>query len=523
VTLLPLRPYQVQALDAIEKAAAGGMRRSLVAHAVGSGKTVTFSHLIQQRGPRALVLCHRDELIRQTVGKIHMIAPDLECGVVKAAENEVDADVVVASVQTLARPARLAQLPLGFTTVIADECHHSASPTWVRVLKHVGSFDEDGPLTVGFTATPERADGVGLGRVWQGIAHQLGMIELITSGYLADVRGLMVGTDADLSAVHVRGGDLAEAELATELRRSGALGQIAGAYVQHAADRKGVAFTPDVATAHALAGELLRRGIAAEAIDGTMPIEQRRAVLARLRTGQTQVVTNCAVLTEGFDEPSINCVVIARPTKSHPLFVQMVGRGTRLYPGKADCLVLDVTGASTRHDLVTVADLAGVSPPAMRGKTLSQAAAEKDGVELERARSTKAVDLFRSKMRWMPIEDGFCLPVGEVTLILVPRGEAWMVAESRDHRVEVVHESLPLGYAQGLGEDRARREGGSVSKRDAGWLRLAPTYGQLRRLELYGLKDTGRVKTRGQASDLITRVIARRVIRKFTQKAEASQ
>jgi superfamily II DNA or RNA helicase len=179
--------------------------------------------------------------------------------------------------------------------VVAHNCHHGAADTYVAVLRHFGVFD-GGPLCVGFTATPERADSKALGAVWEEIVYQRGILEMIAAGYLCDLRGQMVGTDADLARLKVRHGDLQDAEIAEELLRSGAIGQVAGAYVKHAADRTGLAFTPTVQTAYALAEALVERGIRTEALDGTTPRETRRGILQRLADGTTQVVVNCGVL-----------------------------------------------------------------------------------------------------------------------------------------------------------------------------------------------------------------------------------
>src|SRR6266511_2079478 len=309
---LPLRPYQTEALEAIEQRELLGVTRQLVVLPTGAGKTIVAAHLIvrrQQRAAltgkgsgRALFLAHRDELITQTVDKLHQVAPGLEVGVVKAERDETGADAVVGSIQTLARPSRLARLGPDFDLIVCDESHHVVSPTWVGVLTGLGAMRDDGrgPLVVGITATPERSDRVGLGQVWQEIVYSRSILEMITDGYLVDARGLMVSTPADLARLRVSHGDLVDAELGAELVRSGALGSIAEAYATHARDRKGVAFTPTVETAYSLAEALVAEGIPAEGVDGTTPREQRRAILGRLHAGQTQVVCNAQILTEGW-------------------------------------------------------------------------------------------------------------------------------------------------------------------------------------------------------------------------------
>ncbi len=305
--------------------------------------------------------------------------------------------------------------------VVAHNCHHATAVTYRRILEHLGAFaaDGSGPLVLGVTATPERADKIGLGHVFEEIVYERGLVEMIAASYLCDLRGQVVGTDADLGRLRVAHGDFVDAEVAAELERSGALDQIAGAYAKYAADRNGLAFLPTVATAHELAGLLCGRGIAAEALDGTTPTETRRAILGRLHAGTTQVVANCGVLLEGFDEPSVSCILMARPTRSRPLYIQAVGRGTRTHPGKTDCLILDLAGVTERHDLTTLADLAGLEPAALDGKTLTEAIAEaratgnQAALELRLPTTTGEIALFRSTMRWLPVggePGGFVLP-----------------------------------------------------------------------------------------------------------------
>lgn len=535
--MISLRSYQSEALDALDKAQARGVRRPLVVHPTGAGKTVTFSHLISRRPGRSIVLVHRDELVGQTVEKMAMIAPEISVGVVKAERDEHDRQVVVASIQTAYQPKRMERLR-GFNTVVVDEAHHASAPSWMKVLTHLGSFDADGPFTVGFTATPERDQGKRLGHVWDDVAHYRSIREMIYEGYLVPVTGQMAATGADFSQVRVSRGDLSEADLGAELSRSGAIDEIADAYLEHASDRKAVAFTPTVATAQELAASLRTRGIAAEALWGAMGAEQRSGVLRRLRSGQTRCVTNCAVLTEGFDEPSIDCVVVARPTKAHGLYIQMVGRGLRLYPGKADCLVLDVTGATERHDLVALVDI-GIGYEGGTKPNEEPSEGEQGGLRCElcgrelsdtlvlegqrrhencRAGRTSKVDIFAtSKLRWLPVDDGFVLPSGKEVVVMVPAGdEVWTLATYTAGKLEVLYASLPADWASGIGEDRAKAFG-KLARRDAGWLEMPPTPAQLTRLVREGLPETrvSSVRTRGQAADLLTRIQGRRAIRKL--------
>src|ERR671919_2596176 len=252
-TALALRPYQEESIQAINAAHEEGTTRPLIALPTGTGKTIIFAHLIAQRVGRSLVLAHRDELIRQAADKLLMVNPDFNLGVVKAGENEVGAPVVVASVQTLSRPNRLAQVCADFPLVIVDEAHHSVADTYMRVLEHLGCLADDGPLTVGFTATPERGDKAGLGQVWDKIVYQKTLLEMILAGYLCDLRAVRVTLRADLDQVHTCHGDFIDSELESALLNADAPQHVVAAYQEHAANRKALVFTPTVKVAYAMA------------------------------------------------------------------------------------------------------------------------------------------------------------------------------------------------------------------------------------------------------------------------------
>lgn len=253
----------------------------------------------------------------------------------------------------------------------------------------------------------------------------------------------------------------------------------------------------------------------AEALDGTTAVEERRAILGRLRSGATTVVANCAVLTEGFDEPAVSCVVIARPTRSAPLYRQMSGRGTRLYPGKEDLLVLDLVGAVTRHDLATATSLFGVEPDG--STTLAEAALARQRADVvEQAADVdgklvaRTIDLFgRRRLHWVAAGEVFVLPLGEHGAVHLRQtgAEHWRV-EHRPRRGgrEVLARDLPLGYAQGLGEDVARRLGADrLTRKDAPWRHQPATPRQRELLRRRGVPTPAGL-TKGEASDLITRL-----------------
>lgn len=471
---------------------------------------------------RILVLAHRDELIEQAYAKIVVVlGSDIDVGIVKAERNEIHAAVIVASVQTL-RGKRLDEFPTDFSLIVIDEAHHAAANTYRAILDHLGAFDPSGagPFVLGVTATADRGDGVGLSEIFEEIAFKLPMLDLIDRGYLANLRAIQVAIDADFNTLHTRGGDIVDGESGRVLLEANAPSHVAAAYAEHAFDRKGVVFVPTIVLAHEMAKSFNEIGIPAAGLDGTTPIDKRRRILGDLHTGEIQVVANASVLTEGFDEPSIACIVISRPTKSRSLYQQMVGRGMRPYPGKEDCLIIDIVGATTRHDLLTVPELFGLPVSALKTKTVAEAISDLREEE-ERAAAhgrlvSATIDLFRQRpANWIPTKTGrFALPTGSGMLVLRPNfGDQWDVVHlvTQTGTRDVIATRLPLGYAQGVAEDRAREMGAQVLvDRDAWWRNQEPSPKQLHALRRLGVPIRG-IKTKGAASDAISAAIAAEV------------
>lgn len=384
--ILPPRDYQEECIaDFFRRAEAGGTRIPHVL-ATGLGKTVIFAHIVKRwlglnPGRRAMILVHTDELVQQAYAKIRQVSPHLTIGVVKAERNEVAAHVIVASVQSL-RSAKRRAIIKRVGLIIVDECHHATAPTYRAILEHYENLPTRLPgesareyqdaedsrarvVVAGFTATLARGDKAKLSEVWESDSAPFtrGISFGIRRGYLLDVRGKrIIVPDMDLSKVRKQGGDYADGALAEELERSLAPQIIAEKYAELADGRKGLVFWPTVELAQHGAEAFVAAGVPSAVVHGGSPREERRLILKRLAAGEIRTVHNCSVLTEGFDDPTISCVVIARPTRSAPLYQQMVGRGLRpdltlSSDARGDCLVLDVVGASRNHDLRSLVDL----------------------------------------------------------------------------------------------------------------------------------------------------------------------
>lgn len=363
-----LRDYQKECLEAIYEGYKRGVRRQLISLPTGAGKTVIFSDFPRyfKMKKQMLVLAHRAELLDQARDKICRANPDLKVEVEQAGRSaDRESDVIVASVPTLGRKdsSRLAELnPDRFFLIIVDEAHHSTAETYKRILEYLDVFNpETLKLLVGFTATPKRGDGVGLNEVYQEIIYSKSLPDMIQDGYLSPVAGYRVETDVDLTGVKTRMGDFVSSQLSRAvniIERNNIITEVYSTYLK---GKKTLCFCVDVSHAHSVAKSFNDEGIKAEAITGDMDMSRREQILSGFSSGNIDVLANCMVLTEGYDEPSVEGIILARPTKSSLLYTQMIGRGTRLHPGKENVTVIDIVDVTKGHSLSTLPALFGLS------------------------------------------------------------------------------------------------------------------------------------------------------------------
>lgn len=348
-----LRPYQQQARDRIHAEWDAGHTRTLLVLPTGTGKTIVFASVAADQvraGDRVLILAHRGELLEQAADKLQR-STGLVSAVEKAESTCLDSwfRVVVGSVQTLQRTARLERFPQDyFGTIIIDEAHHAITDGYRRILDYFS-----GAKVLGVTATPDRGDMRNLGEVFDGLAFEYKLTDAIKEGYLCKIMAQTIPLQLDITSVTMSGGDYAVGDLGTALDPY--LEQIAAEMARRCKSRKTVVFLPLIKTSQKFRDLLNTYGFRAAEVNGQS--DDRRQVLADFDAGKYNVLCNSMLLTEGWDCPSVDCVVVLRPTKVRSLYSQMVGRGTRLSPGKTDLLLLDFLWMTDKHELCRPADL----------------------------------------------------------------------------------------------------------------------------------------------------------------------
>lgn len=351
--LMALRPYQQQAHDSVMEKWQDGADKLLLVLPTGTGKTIVFSAITADRvrqGSRVLILAHRGELLEQAADKL-MRSTGLGSTLEKADSSCFGSwyRVVVGSVQTLMREGRLKKFPENyFGTIIIDEAHHCISDSYQKVLQHFPQAK-----VLGVTATPDRGDMKDLGTYFEQIAYEYTLPQAIREKYLSPIKALTIPLKIDISQVGISAGDFKVGEVGTALDPY--LEQIATEMETYCREKKTVVFLPLVKTSQKFRDILLEHGFAAAEVNGNS--EDRAEILADFDAGKYRVLCNSMLLTEGWDCPSVDCIIILRPTKVRSLYSQMVGRGTRLSPGKDHLLLLDFLWLTERHDLCHPASL----------------------------------------------------------------------------------------------------------------------------------------------------------------------
>lgn len=472
--MISLRPYQQHAVEAVECEWADGRARTLLVLATGTGKTRVASEVALRavgRGDSVLWVAHRGELLDQAQETISSLT-GLLVGREQATQSAVGVPypVVVASAQTIRRPERLAALdPAHFGTVVIDEAHHATADTYTAILDGIPSAH-----VLGLTATPDRADGTDLGEVFDSVAYEYGIARAVREGYLCPIKAETVPLAIDISSVAQQNGDFAAGQLGDALDPY--LDAIADEMAtRHADEMRTVVFLPLVATAEKLAEKLRERGLSAEEVHGTSL--DRADVIARFKRGETGVLCNSMLLTEGWDCPEVSCIVVLRATRSRSLYAQMVGRGTRIAKGKEGLLLLDFLWQTERHDLCRPACLLTTREDAV-------------------AKATEVTDAAGG-----PVDLEEVVEQGEQDAVADREAALAKELAAMRHRAGKLVD--PLQYAYSIGSaDLANYVPTYV------WERKAPTKDQIERLTWVGINPEN-VKSQGQAKKLLDEYYAR--------------
>lgn len=386
---MELRPYQLEAKNAVFSQWESGIRNTLLVLPTGTGKTIVFAKVTEdcvRHGHRVLILAHRGELLDQAADKIHK-ATSLGCAVEKAEQSCQGSwfRIVVGSVQTLMREKRLNQFPEDyFNTIIIDEAHHCISDSYQRVLQH---FPEANVL--GVTATPDRGDMRNLGQYFESLAYEYTLPRAIKEGYLSPIKALTIPLKIDMSSVGVQAGDFKAGEIGTALDPY--LESIAEEMKKYCQDKKTVVFLPLVKTSQKFRDILNDHGFRAAEVNGDS--QDRAEILRDFEAGKYNVLCNSMLLTEGWDCPSVDCIVVLRPTKVRSLYCQMVGRGTRLFPGKDHLLLLDFLWNTERHELCHPASLICENAEVAQKMTENLEDSAGIAIDIEEAEKTASEDV----------------------------------------------------------------------------------------------------------------------------------
>lgn len=509
---MELRPYQETARQKVQEEWEEGKKRTLLVLPTGTGKTIVFSKIIEDRvkkGERVLVIAHRGELLEQASDKLYK-STGLKTATEKAEQTSLGSfyRVVVGSVQTLQREKRLNQFPPEyFDTIVIDEAHHAISDGYQRVLQH---FEDANVL--GVTATPDRGDMRNLGSYFESLAYEYSLPEAIKSGYLSPIKALTIPLKLDLSNVKQQAGDFSTKDLGTALDPY--LEQIAEEMKKQCFNRKTVVFLPLVKTSQKFKDILNKHGFKAAEVNGESA--DREQVLKDYEDGKYNVLCNSMLLTEGWDCPSVDCVIVLRPTKVRALYSQMVGRGTRLAPGKKELLLLDFLWHTERHELCHPANLIATDEAVAKKMTenieelgtpidLEQAEQQaKEDVALEREESlAKQLSEMKRRKRKLvdPLQFEMSIQATELTDYVPSFG--WQMSPPTDKQVKALEK-------WGIFPDEIENAGKAemlinrlVKRRDAG----LSTPKQIRFLENRGFQHVGTWQFEA-ATKLINRIAA---------------
>jgi superfamily II DNA or RNA helicase len=533
---ITLRDYQKESVDRFFDRLNHHVKRQLIVLPPAAGKTIIaaaiskqYFHQVNDKAP-ILFLAHRDEILKQTERKIKYVWEEVSIGRVKGKENNQNATVILASTQTLIRGRDIIRPSL----IIYDEAQHALSKGSQQLLMELGCFQADGPPLIGITATPYRSDHMGLGDVFQEIVYKKTIMDLILAGYLCEIRGKkVVVKDLHFTNMPVENGDFDQNYLGEVMSDNHVVQTVVKAYLEQASHLKTIVFAVNKKQTYEIVEQMKRQGIKVTGIDSSIPENKRAEILKQFEKGEYRVLVNCSLLIEGYDQPDVSCVLIARPTRSKSLYTQMVGRGLRLHPSKEFCLILDVVGSLEDSKLITSYDLFQTQEKEPSKKRNQSYVRRKniDFVQNVEAVTDPIVTYdelkllhYNSRYRWIKLSDqSYFLSIGgkkAVYLIEEDSGRWWSLFENDDKRIfPLYHDSLAIEYAQGIAEVFVKEIESPLITMDAKWRQqpISPTQKKL--LRKYNLKFDSNW-TKGEAADMLVLYFgkqeAQKVLKRFS-------
>jgi superfamily II DNA or RNA helicase len=542
---IELRDYQTESINRVLAAyEANKHGRELLVLPTGAGKTLIFSQVIQllneRHGLNAIVVAHRDELIQQAADKYRMVKPDAIIGKVGSGLHQYGGEVTVASIATISRPEHLKRLKaIGYGLIIVDEAHHVAANGYQAVLEALPDA-----FVLMVTATEDRLDGKKI--IEKPALYSASIIDMVQKEYLCNLRAIAIKTHVNLDDLHTQAGDYKVDELEEAIDTDMRNKRVVDAYKEHADGRRAICFGVTVRHATNLAMAFKAGGVSAAIVSGETPLDERKKLYAGLHDGSIKVLTNVQVLTEGFDEPLISCIIMARPTQSRSLYVQSIGRGLRLAPAKQDCIILDLTDNCLKHRLEPQSLKKIIGKDIQDDESLLEAIEreEKEASEREarvrKLKDTRVKDIqvnLLEKLNWQQKDNGmFVLEVGKEKhrIAIVPSttdGDEDMWGNPGYYsvwaRLAPLYDaqewlaSAPLDWAQSFAERRARlllTDANNIKlvDKNAAWRNYPASEKQIEMLTRFGIQFNPEI-TKGEASEILDPIFEKLKAKK-TQK-----
>lgn len=389
---MQLRPYQIQI---VEEIIASDRNRLLIVLPTGGGKTIIMAAICDKKRQKTLFLAHRDELLYQAKNRIKDYAPHIKTSICSEGNTDFSGDVVIGSVQTLCR--RIDQVQqFNPSIIMVDEAHHAQAETYKQIL-----YSVENAQWIGVTATPDRTDNKDIEQIFgKPIQYSRTISQMIQDGYLAPLTSKKLFTHVDLGTIRSNGEDFSCASLAERVDIKERNEFVVDKYLEHASDRKAIFFGCNVAHAENLNEVFVSRGVKSDVIHAGLPMETRREILHKFSSQELDVLVNCLILTEGFDDPEVSCIGMTRPTKSHSLYTQCIGRGLRIHPTKKNCLILDFTDViHNKKKPVTLEEVVPREKEETEERAKSGATTRNETIEFE-------IDTINAKFNWHDLKNG---------------------------------------------------------------------------------------------------------------------